>query len=110
MFQPDRRMPLLATGPEHHVEGELGDCLIVSVPPTTSHESCRQLREKLRQAVGSPDKPVLILTHNIEFLRAHRLGTSEASKVARRIDESVYANAEPKPSPRPDGGAAKTSA
>jgi hypothetical protein len=87
MFQPDRRKPLLATGPEHHIEGELSGYLIVSVPPTASHESCGQLQEQLGAALGRPEKNIVIVTHNIEFLRVRKLTPAEAAKLIRDVEE-----------------------
>jgi len=89
IIQADARESILATGPEHFIEGEIGDCLIVSVPPTASHETCRQLRDQLREAIGRVDRNILILTHNIEFLRARKLTPAEASKILREVDERV---------------------
>jgi hypothetical protein len=87
MFQPDRRKPILATGPEHRVEGELDSCLIVSVPPTASHETCRQLQQQLAAALGQPEKNLIIVTHNIEFMRIRKLTPAQAAKLIRDVEE-----------------------
>lgn len=99
MFRPDARRPVLATGPEHYLEGEIGDCLVVSVPPTTSYESCRQLREQLCAAFARPDSRVLIITHNIEFLRVKRLTATEAARLIREVDDPSSANRLDEPAP-----------
>jgi hypothetical protein len=91
MFQPDRRKPLLATGPEHQVEGELDNCLIVSVPPTASHETCRQLQEQLGATLDRPEKSIIIVTHNIEFMRIRKLTAVEAARHIRDVEERAAA-------------------
>jgi hypothetical protein len=99
LFESEGRRPILEAGPEHYLEGKIGDCLIVSVPPSTTHESCRLLREQLCEATGKPDSRILILTHNIEFLRAQRLGAKEASMVAKFVDDTA-----PERQTQEDGG------
>jgi hypothetical protein len=95
MFQLDRRKPLLATGPEHQVEGELDGCLIVSVPPTASCETCRQLQEQLAAVLDRPEQSILIVTHNIEFLRIKKLTAVEAARHVRDVEEHTAAVEQP---------------
>lgn len=72
--------------PPHHLEGEIDDVVFVSVPMTTSHHSCERLREMLLMAFKGK-KQIMILTHNIELLKAKKLDATETAAMIRRIEE-----------------------
>lgn len=67
---------------QYHIGGEIKDHLIVSVPPTISHNAARNLRVQLSEGFG---RPVIIVTHNIEFLEVTRLSSKQALAVAKRL-------------------------
>lgn len=65
---------------------EIEDVLFLSVPVTSSAHSCERLREIV--GVGTKDKKLcVILTHNIELLRARKLSAAEAGRVLGRVQD-----------------------
>lgn len=97
MYQLDalyRKVPIdsplteaqLQAAPPHLLEGEVDDVVFVSVPITTSQHSAETLRETLRVAFGDK-KLVVIITHNIELLRAQRLSTKKGSEYLKNIED-----------------------
>lgn len=75
----------LEVAPPHYLEGEVDGVVFVSVPMTTSHHSCERLRDMLSMAFKG--KQIMIITHNIELLKATKLDPSETATVIRRIEE-----------------------
>ena len=71
---------------EYLAQGSLHDHIVVSVPVSMSHRSAHQLSEQL---VREFDKPVLIVTHNIHFVRLERLTKEEADAVVERVTSRV---------------------
>ena len=69
-----------------HIDGRLGDFLIVSVPVTTTRASAIALERKLTKAAK---KPVLVVTHNMTFLRATLLTGKEKAELAKTIAEAT---------------------
>jgi hypothetical protein len=70
----------------HYIDGKLGDYLIVSVPETTSKASAIQLERELSEVAK---KPVLVVTHNIAFLRATMLTGREREELKKKIQEAT---------------------
>lgn len=83
-FRDKQAVGVEAYGMPHEIEGELADYVIVSVPCSESHASAKVLREKLQEALA---KPVLIVTHNVEFLLAKKLTPKEGAKFLKEIEE-----------------------
>lgn len=77
--------PLVKTD-EYLIQGSLFDHIIVSVPISISHRAAHELSERLVAELG---QPVLLVTHNINFLTLERLSKAEAEKVVDRIMSNV---------------------
>jgi len=76
-------------------QAEISDVLFVSVPSTTSAHTCEKLRDMILISL-SDKKQVMILTHNIELLRAEKLKPADAAKVIKNIEEMQSADEEPR--------------
>jgi len=75
---------------QYYIEGdELEGCVIVSVPNTTTHAACRELEQQLQKTLK---KTVLIFTHNVKFLKAKKLDSTEGAKVIRQIERTAEGN------------------
>jgi len=72
----------------HYIEGEIDDWLVASVPETTSAASAKMTQDRIQAATN---RPVLIITHNIEFMRAVKLTPAEAAKVIGRAEKDIEA-------------------
>ena len=77
--------PLVETQ-EYLTQGSLHEHVIVSVPPSMSHQSAHTLCEQL---VEKFDRPVLVVTHNIHFLKLEKLDKKEAEAVTERVTSRV---------------------
>lgn len=75
-------------GQECAIEGEIGGYVIVSVPPSISHQTAKALEESLKTELG---KPVMILTHNVQFLRVAKMSPKDVNKVIKEVEESQAA-------------------
>lgn len=84
----------LQIAPPHYLEGEIENTIFVSVPMTTTINSCERLRSMLQVALQETGKQVVILTHNIEVLKATRLPRKVAAQVLRNIEDSVEGKAD----------------
>jgi len=74
------------------IKGKLENHLICSVPESTSGATVNELSKELERKFK---KPVIVITHNMEFVKAKRLTGKEAQQVLREI---VHANsAHPSP-------------
>jgi hypothetical protein len=91
----DQEKKTLEARPDTFVEGEIGDYLIVSVPETLTTASAKMVRD---QAMEAFKRPVMIITHNVEFVRVEKLSTAEATRLLREIDEMTH----PKPPAPPE--------
>lgn len=56
------------------------------MPSTTSYRSANDLATKLRETFN---RPVLLVTHNIHFLKIQRMTKEESEKVVERITSRV---------------------
>jgi hypothetical protein len=90
LFRADQRKPLSVEniGLPGEIEGELEGYVVVSIPETETHASARTVRETLSKALG---KPILIVTHNVEFLVTKRLPPKEGAKVIKRMEDALDA-------------------
>lgn len=86
LFRDAEKKVLLTENSTHYINGRLGEYLIVSVPETTSRASAVDLESALTKIAK---KPVLIVTHNIEFLRATLLSAKERAELAEIIDQAT---------------------
>lgn len=64
------------------VEGSLADFVVVSVPETVSASVAREIVEQLQTQMK---KPVMVITHNVMFMRARRLTRREMADVQQRF-------------------------
>ena len=78
----------LKEGQPFELIGELADHILVSVPITTPSGIMHTLHEQL---VEQLKQPILLVTHNICFLRTDQLSGIEAAAVIKRIDEAQHA-------------------
>lgn len=67
---------------EFDITGKIEDHLIVSVSPSMSERSVTELLEKLGKVV---EQPVVVVSHNVAFLRASKMSGKDAMKVAERV-------------------------
>lgn len=86
--ESDKQLVRLDDGSEHYIEGELDGWLIVSVPETTSPNAANRVKQALETATN---RPVLIVTHNIHFLKLGRLSATEAGRVIRTAEGNLIA-------------------
>ena len=73
----------LQRAPDHYLEGTVQGSLVVSVPETTSQNTAAALRAGLE---GQFKCPVVLVTHNIEFLRAEQLSPGESAKILAQVE------------------------
>ncbi len=83
----------LESAPVHYLEGVFDGVIYVSVPPTTSAASSEKLREIIRVAHGEK-KVVVVLTHNIELLKAQKMNSSKAARILKRVEGAVTGDAD----------------
>jgi hypothetical protein len=81
----------LEAAPPHFFDGELDGVVFISVPATTSYNSCERLREMIDAAYSSK-KQVVILTHNIELLKVTKLDSGTAAAVIKTIQGDADPN------------------
>lgn len=89
IFQPGKRksMTVEEIGVPTNVEGELGDYVVVSIPVTESHATAKQVRDQLAAVLR---RPVLVVTHNMQFLVTKRLSPKDASVVIKQMEDALY--------------------
>lgn len=68
------------------MQGSLHEHVIISVPMSSSHRSIHALSDKL---IKEFDRPVVIVTHNINFMKLDRLSKEEAKAVTERVTSRV---------------------
>ena len=68
----------------HHIEGQLGQYVVVSVPECCNLERAEQIKNQVMELVK---KPVVVLSHNISLLKAVKLSPSEAAQVIKQGEE-----------------------
>lgn len=61
------------------IDNDLENYMVVSVPPSMSAASLDGLQKALIDIVG--DKRVLIITHNIQFLKTKKISLEEYNKI-----------------------------
>ncbi len=88
LFRDTEKQALITENSTHYVNGRLGEYLIVSVPETTSRSSAIDLEGVLTKLAK---KPVLVVTHNIEFMRATLLTAKERAELSEIIEEATRA-------------------
>lgn len=94
---PDGSVVEVPEGAPGYIDGELEDCLLISVPLSTTVRAAQQLREQVEAATK---RTVLIYTHNVEFLKVTKLSPREGAALLKQVEQSNDdANSEP-----PQGG------
>lgn len=86
LFHDAEKQVLKTENSTHYIDGRLGEYLIVSVPETTSRASAIDLEGVLTKIAG---KPVLVVTHNIEFMRATLLTARERAELSEIIEHAT---------------------
>lgn len=86
LFGEEDSQTLRIDGEVHHIEGEIDSWLVHSVPETTSDRAAAEIKNLLQLATN---RPVLIITHNTQFMRAVKLSASEAAKVIKRAEDAI---------------------
>ena len=86
LFGDGQKEPVTIKDKTYYVEGRLGEHCIVSVPETTTRASATDLERKLTEIVK---KPVLVVTHNMTFLKATLLSGKEQAKIIDEIKKSA---------------------
>lgn len=72
-------------GESYTIKGNIGDHVIVSISEGMSNISAQELGDKLKEELG---KPIIMITHNISFLKAVKVKASEAvDKLENKTDE-----------------------
>lgn len=95
----DQERKVLEARPETFVEGKIGNYLIVSVPESTTTAAALAVRDQSMEAFKCP---VMVVTHNVEFVKVERLSAADATRVLREIDEMTHPKpAEKAPEPAP---------
>ena len=83
----------LVDGQSFSVDGQINEHVLVSVPETISTVSARDLFENLQEAF---QKPIIMVTHNVQFLSARKMTALEVSRMEnlRENRGNGYAQAE----------------
>ena len=80
---------ILPEAEQCYLEGEIEDCLVLSVPITTSRktqgEICGELGKKF-------NKHVVVISHNMAFMKAVKLPAKEAAKIIKECEDYAEAN------------------
>ena len=84
-LEPQLDGPLLASEP-YEIQGTIDDHIIVSVPPEMSQRSIQELLSGLTKKL---DKPGILVTHNVQFLRARKLTFKEAIQISKRTELKI---------------------
>jgi len=71
------------------IEGELGDYLVVSIPPSESHATAEFIKNKVAEMLGRT-LPILVVTHNMEFLVSKQLRPKEGAKILKQMEAAIY--------------------
>lgn len=65
-------------------EGKVENHTVVSVPPSMSLRALQDLMTKLSETLT---QPVIVVTHNVHFLRVKKLSKKAAEEVQARMEE-----------------------
>jgi len=83
LFDKASREELAGAG-ESFVEGQVDTHLIISVPVTTSEASIARIRDTVQHTFN---RPCLVITHNMQFLKTQKLAPKEASKIIKDAED-----------------------
>ena len=89
-------MDALSDDNTFEIGGEIEDHLIISVSPLMSHRAVEELLKKLSEFVT---RPIIVVTHNIHFLKARKLKHKESVQIAQRVKGQVDESPEPEGNP-----------
>lgn len=84
LYQDADKSELVVGENTYYIDGKLGEFLIVSVPETTTQASAADLEQELAKVAK---KPVLVISHNMTFLRATLLSRKELAELMRNAKE-----------------------
>jgi hypothetical protein len=87
-FQDSPDGPLRVAEVDHYIEGFIGDYLIISVPETTSINAMERIKAQLQAKL---ECPILVCSHNMEFMKVQKLTPQEAARVIKRAESDVKA-------------------
>ena len=88
----DDKDTLLIDGEAHIIEGEIGQWVVLSVPTVSvSMAAMEELKAKAQLALN---RPVIVLTHNVDFMVLHKLPPKEAAAVIKRAEDRIHAEEE----------------
>lgn len=93
LFGEDDEQVLRVHDESYYIEGEIDEWLVISVPETTRIEEVQAFKKGLEQGTR---RPVLVVTHNISFMRARKLTPNEAADVIRRAENDIISEEEAK--------------
>lgn len=96
LFRDPDKKTLVVEDATHYIEGRVGEHLVVSVPETTTRASAMELESAFAELAK---KPVLVVTHNITFLRATLLTSKEELELVEIFEKTVGSE-----EGKPDGG------
>jgi len=82
--KPNDRLGFVVEGEVHHIEGELNNYVVVSVPETTSYAQAERIKA---EATRLTEKPCCVISHNVTLLRAVKLAPNEAAKVIKHGED-----------------------
>jgi hypothetical protein len=86
LFGDAKKDTLTVNETSFFVDGRIGEYLIVSVPVTTTRASALALEEEFKKVAK---RPVLVVTHNMSFLKATLLTGKEKAKLAEEIAKAT---------------------
>jgi hypothetical protein len=95
LFHDAERDALVVKDNTYYIDGRLSDYLVVSVPESTTRASAINLEHELSKLAK---KPVLIVTHNMSFLRATLLTAKEKAELTEIIEKSTKGTTSDAPS------------
>ena len=88
----EKKAVTVKDGKTFYIDGRIGDGLILSVPETTTRASALELEQSVGEIVK---KPVLVVTHNMSFLRATLLTADERAELSKVLEEATAPREEP---------------
>ena len=67
------------------IDGDLGKCFVIRVPPSTSIAQMKAIEEQLTQELS---KPCLVVTRNIEFCRTEPVDRNEMAALLKGAENN----------------------
>ena len=73
-------------GEAYLIRGSLDDHVIVSVPTTISHRASIELEMALEKKIM---RPIIIVTHNVEFMKVRKLSERQATAISTQMEREA---------------------